>query len=468
MARLNNPAMRTLFIAFSIAALPAAAQLVRGEYPETRRSLEFHLNELASDAMGGRLPGTEQGDRAAKYIQTQFEEAGLEGLFDGEFTQLVNIPEKGILPEAGNYVNIGAVGIALRTAYWPHILSDNREVEGPLTWLGYATPSEVAKAKKGRIAVIVADIPAKKVKKLGKLASLTERIEAARRHGAQAIILLQPVNGSPKLDLLRRMRPIGMPVVTVHDLDACTNLKKKAKKSAKASIGVHVVPQTTTAPNVGAWVNRGAPETIVIGAHYDHVGWGAWGSRMPEAEGQVHNGADDNASGTSAMMELARKISHTPGFEHVNFAFLAFTGEESGLLGSREFVSRMPSKMGKVKAMVNLDMVGRLNRSDSLRVYGVHTALEFKEMLESIPAEGFYWDLRNEIFGRSDHAPFISAGIPAVFFFTGLHEDYHAPGDDIEKIDIDGLAEVVAKVDHFISLLGQAGPLSVQTPNDAR
>jgi aminopeptidase YwaD len=460
--------MRTLFIAFSIAALPAAAQLVRGEHPETRRSLEFHLNELASDAMGGRLPGTEQGDRAAKYIQAQFEEVGLAGLFGGEFTQMVNIPEKGILPEAGNYLRVGDAPLALRSAYWPHILSDNREVEGPLTWLGYGTPAEVAKAKKGRIAVIVADIPAKKAKKLGKLASLTERINAARAHGAQAIILLQPVNGRPKLDLLRRMRPIGMPVVAVHDLAACKSLKKNAKKSARAAVGVQVIPQTITAPNVGAWINRGAPETVVIGAHYDHVGWGAWGSRKPEAEGQVHNGADDNASGTSAMLELARKLSRAPGFEHVNFAFLAFTGEESGLLGSRSFVSQMPPEMGKVKAMVNLDMVGRLNRSDSLRVYGVHTAVEFREMLQAIPAEGYYWDLRDEIFARSDHAPFISAGIPAVFFFTGLHEDYHAPGDDIEKIDFEGLAEVVTKVEHFITLLGQAGSLSVQIPNDER
>ena len=152
----------------------------------------------------------------------------------------------------------------------------------------------------------------------------------------------------------------------------------------------------------------------------------------------------------------------------MNFAFLAFTGEESGLLGSRDFVARMPPEMGKVKAMVNLDMVGRLNRSDSLRVYGVHTAVEFREMLQAIPAEGYYWDLRDEIFARSDHAPFISAGIPAVFFFTGLHEDYHAPGDDIEKIDFEGLAEVVAKVEHFVTLLGQAGTLSAQMPNDER
>jgi aminopeptidase YwaD len=465
-ARLNILAMRILFIALSIAALPAAAQLVRGEYPETQRSVEQHLNALAGDDMGGRLPGTEQGARAAKYIQSQFEEAGLAGLFGGEFLQDVTIPEKGILPEAGNFLTIGETRFELRTDYWPHVLSDNREVAGNVTWMGYGTPGEIDKAKKGSIAVMIAEIPAKKAKKLGKLGSLNERIQRARAKGAKAIILLQPVQGSPKLDLLRRMRPIGMPVVSVYDASACSALKKAAKKSKLGTVGVQVVPQSITAPNVGAWVNRGAPETIVIGAHYDHVGWGAWGSRMPESEGQVHNGADDNASGTSAMLELARKLSNAPGFEHVNFAFLAFTGEESGLLGSRAFVARMPPEMGKVKAMVNLDMVGRLNRSDSLRVYGVHTAVEFREMLQSIPAEGFYWDLRSEIFARSDHAPFISAGIPAVFFFTGLHEDYHAPGDDIQKIDFEGLAEVVTKVEHFVSLLGQAGPISVQIPED--
>jgi len=421
---------------------------------------------VAADELGGRLPGTEQGDRAAKYIQARFEELALSGLFNGEYLQSVEIPVRGLLPEGGNQLNTGGVALELRTHYWPHVLSDNRSVEGKMMWLGYGTPNELKKAKKGVVAVLIATVPEKMAKKLGKAASLTERIRAARALGAQGIILLQPVNGKPTLDLLRRMRPVGMPIVTVHDLAAAKTLKKQAKKSANATLQVQVIPETTKAPNVGAWINRGAPETLIVGAHYDHVGWGEWGSRTPELAGQVHNGADDNASGTSAVLALAKHFARMPGLEQVNLAFVLFTGEESGLLGSRAMVANMPEGLGKVKAMVNLDMVGRLNRSDSLRVYGAETAVEFREMLQSIPTEAFYWDARSEIFARSDHASFIRSGIPSVFFFTGLHEDYHAPSDDIEKLDLNGIAQVVDHVSQFVTILAQSGPLSVQIKDD--
>lgn len=458
--------MRYLSIALALAALPSWGQIRRAELPELERSLSEDLNYLASDELGGRLPGTEQGDRAAKYIQARFEELALSGLFHGEYLQSVEIPVRGLLPEGGNQLSTGGVALELRTHYWPHVLSDNRSVEGKMTWLGYGTPSELKKAKKGVVAVMIATVPEKMAKKLGKAASLTERIRAARALGVQGIILLQPVNGKPTLDLLRRMRPVGMPIVTVHDLAAAKNLKKQAKKSEIATLQVQVIPETTKAPNVGAWINRGAPETVIVGAHYDHVGWGEWGSRTPELAGQVHNGADDNASGTSAVLALAKHFARMPGLEQVNLAFVLFTGEESGLLGSRAMVANMPEGMGKVKAMVNLDMVGRLNRSDSLRVYGAETAVEFREMLQSIPTEAFYWDARSEIFARSDHASFIRSGIPSVFFFTGLHEDYHAPSDDIEKLDLNGIAQVVDHVSQFVTILAQSGPLSVQIKDD--
>ncbi len=458
--------MRYLSIALALAALPSWGQIRRAELPELERSLSEDLNYLASDELGGRLPGTEQGDRAAKYIQARFEELALSGLFNGEYLQSVEIPVRGLLPEGGNQLSTGSVALELRTHYWPHVLSDNRSVEGKMTWLGYGTPNELKKAKKGVVAVMIATVPEKMAKKLGKAAILTERIRAARALGVQGIILLQPVNGKPTLDLLRRMRPVGMPIVTVHDLAAAKNLKKQAKKSEIATLHVQVIPETTKAPNVGAWINRGAPETVIVGAHYDHVGWGEWGSRTPELAGQVHNGADDNASGTSAVLALAKHFARMPGLEQVNLAFVLFTGEESGLLGSRAMVANMPEGLGKVKAMVNLDMVGRLNRSDSLRVYGAETAVEFREMLQSIPTEAFYWDARSEIFARSDHASFIRSGIPSVFFFTGLHEDYHAPSDDIEKLDLNGIAQVVDHVSQFVTILAQSGPLSVQIKDD--
>lgn len=458
-ARLTHSSlMRTLFWAFCLTSLAASAQLARHASPAVAEQLYVHERYLASDELGGRLPGSEGGAEAAAYIQNAFRQMGLSPLFDERFTQEVKIPDAAKVSSATNYMVVGKDSVRLTASFWPSTLSSNGTVAAKLAWIGYGLPAEVAALPKGSIAVFVRDLPKDAAAKAGKAGALALRVSAAQRAGAAGVIVLAPVNVAPRLDLLRRTRPVGIPVVEVHDVKWAKRLAKSAKKGKAANLATEIVAQQITAPNVGAWLDRGKPRTIVIGAHYDHVGLGAWGSRKPELAGQVHNGADDNASGTSVLLTLAQMLAKVPSLGDANLAFVAFTGEESGLLGSKEFVETIPAPLGKVTTMLNLDMVGRLNRSDSLRVYGVHTAPEFQQMLETIPADGFYWDLRNEIFARSDHAPFIQKGIPAVFFFTGLHEDYHAPGDDLEKIDLDGMAAVTEAAAAFIQLLANNAP----------
>ena len=186
-----------------------------------------------------------------------------------------------------------------------------------------------------------------------------------------------------------------------------------------------------------------ADQTLIIGAHYDHVGMGGAGSLAPWTT-EVHNGADDNASGVAAMLEVARRLAHvTAGKPRRRVLFVAFSGEESGLLGSAHYTREPRFPLENTTAMLNLDMVGRL-KGRSLQVHGVGTTPAFKTMVTEL-ADKYRIDVttRPEGTGPSDHASFNSRKIPVLHFFTGLHGDYHRPSDDVDKIDAEGMERIV-------------------------
>ncbi len=181
-------------------------------------------------------------------------------------------------------------------------------------------------------------------------------------------------------------------------------------------------------------------ESVIVGAHYDHLGLGGFGSLDPDSTGLVHNGADDNASGVAALVHIARRLSGNPPARSV--VFLAFAGEELGLLGATHYVRNPLYPLSRTRAMVNLDMVGRL-RNDRLIVYGVETASEFPALLDSLNwYAGFELHATGDGYGPSDHSAFYAAGLPVLHLFTDLHEDYHRTGDDVEKINSAGLLRV--------------------------
>lgn len=181
-------------------------------------------------------------------------------------------------------------------------------------------------------------------------------------------------------------------------------------------------------------------EVIVVGAHYDHLGTGVISSLSPELRGQVHNGADDNASGTAALLEIARQLAARPPARSV--LLIAFSGEELGLLGSSHYVRNPVIPIARTVAMLNLDMVGRL-REGRLLALGAATAAEFPAILDSLNATaGFDLRASGDGYGRSDHASFYIAKVPVIHFFTDLHEDYHRASDDAATINTDGLAQV--------------------------
>lgn len=181
-------------------------------------------------------------------------------------------------------------------------------------------------------------------------------------------------------------------------------------------------------------------EIVVVGAHYDHLGPGRFGALDPDSAGRVHNGADDNASGSSALIHIAARLAAGPPARTV--VFIAFSGEEAGLLGSDYYVKNPVFPLSRTYAMVNLDMVGRL-REDRLLVYGSATAAEFAALLDSLNATaGFDLRASGDGWGRSDHSSFYAAGKPVLHMFTDLHEDYHRASDDWDKVNADGLARV--------------------------
>jgi len=202
-----------------------------------------------------------------------------------------------------------------------------------------------------------------------------------------------------------------------------------------------VVPDSIRqANNVIGFLDNGAIYTIVIGAHYDHLGIGTQGSSHDkEPQGKIHNGADDNASGVAGLLELARYFSKNKIKEPYNFLFIAFGAEELGLLGSRYFANNPTLPLEKINFMANMDMIGRYNAQRGVGIGGYGTSDSWPTVFKDVKGSvKFFTDRAGS--GGADHASFYAKKIPVLFFHAGGHDDYHMPTDDVEKIDL--LSEV--------------------------
>jgi len=189
------------------------------------------------------------------------------------------------------------------------------------------------------------------------------------------------------------------------------------------------------------------PGAVLVGAHYDHLGHGGAGSLAPDSH-EIHNGADDNASGVAALLEVARQLASPGTHLRRDVFFVAFSGEEAGVLGSTAFTRKPPGglKLGDLVAMLNMDMVGRL-RGNQVTVLGGESAAEWQQIVPpQCDANGLLCTLSGDGYGPSDHSPFYAAGVPVLHFFTGSHEDYHKPSDDAGKINAAGGAHIASLV----------------------
>jgi hypothetical protein len=208
---------------------------------------------------------------------------------------------------------------------------------------------------------------------------------------------------------------------------------------------------TGKANNIVAFLDNKASSTIIIGAHYDHLGQGEFGnSLLANSKGQIHNGADDNASGVAGVIELARYYSNNKIKENYNFLFLCFSGEELGLYGSKYFTENSLIDLSNVNYMINMDMIGRLNeQSKSLMVHGTGTSPVWETLIKELENDRIKINTDSSGIGPSDHTSFYLKNIPVLHFFTGSHADYHKPSDDWDKINYSGQAnvlQIIAKV----------------------
>ena len=222
---------------------------------------------------------------------------------------------------------------------------------------------------------------------------------------------------------------------------------------------------TITGNNVIGFIDNKAKNTVIIGAHYDHLGFGGDGSLYRDSIKKVHNGADDNASGVAVLLNLASKLKEKN--TNNNYLFIAFSGEEMGLLGSNYFVKNPTIDTKAVSYMINMDMVGRLKKDSTLAVYGTGTSPIFKQTLKS-HNNNFKLIQKESGVGPSDHTSFYLADIPVLHFFTGQHEDYHKPGDDSEKLNYQGMETISTYIFNIISDLNDNGKLAFRkTKNES-
>lgn len=196
---------------------------------------------------------------------------------------------------------------------------------------------------------------------------------------------------------------------------------------------------TITGTNVIGFMDNNAETTIVIGAHYDHLGMGGEGSLYRGETKAIHNGADDNASGVAVMLNLVKELQNKN--THNNYLFISFSGEELGLLGSNYFVKNPTINLENINYMINMDMVGRLNEEKVLAVFGVGTSPIFSQTLFSNKTDFSITEKESGV-GPSDHTSFYLMDLPVLHFFTGQHEDYHKPSDDIEKLNFEGMEDI--------------------------
>jgi len=442
------------------------------------------VKTLAAPELEGRASGTPGAERAARHIAAEMQRAGLTpGGDQATWEQAFTVPT-GIKLGDGNALRIlapPARALTLAREFVPLTMSADGAWEGDVVFAGFGiTAPDVGWDDyggldvRGRLVLVLEGEPRRgdaagpfRRPDAYHYAERSHKVINAREHGAAGVLLvahpdragdaLPPLTGLGQpwsifaLAVSRAgadalLAPAGVTLAAAAAaIEAGPAPKSFAVAGARVALRVALVRERGRAANViGVLPGRDArrrDETVVIGAHYDHLGRGGEGSLAPDALGAVHPGADDNASGVAAVLGLARAFAAAGGAART-LVFVAFAGEEMGLLGSTQYVRRPARPLDRTVLMVNLDMVGRL-RERTLYVGGVDGGAGLRELVAA-QAGGLTLALRGDPFGPSDHTAFYAAGRPVLFLFTGAHADYHRPSDTWDRINGAGLAEVTA------------------------
>ncbi len=450
-------------------------------------SPQRYLNDvkvLAAPDMEGRGAGTKGIGRAAHYIEKQFKGLGLEPAGNRSFEQPFTVTTGAKLKGKNDLiVRIGSVEKKLKLGedYVPLSFSSVGSVSGPVVFAGYgATADEFGYDDyahldvKDKIVVVLRYEPEKFEEKSGQgrtqHSHLITKAINARNHGAKAVILVNGKMAPNEEDLLLKFgslagpRDVGIPMVQAKNAVVESWFKEAGKSLAdsqkeidgdlkprsfalpdtvRVSLAVDIETLHATVNNVLAYLPGKTNQYIIIGAHYDHLGHGNASSLAPSEIGKIHPGADDNASGTAGVLELARIFARRGERMQRGILFMTFAGEELGLLGSADWVKEPTRPLGDAVAMINMDMIGRI-RDNKVYVGGVGTGTTFKPLLEKLAAKyDFKLAYSAGGFSASDHTSFVVKSVPSLFFFSGLHADYHKPSDTWEKIDPNAAARLL-------------------------
>lgn len=412
------------------------------------KRLKKHVYYLASDRLEGRLPGTAGAEAAARYIARQFKKAGLKPAGDSLWYQYFELPVSPTEYKVSVTYN-GKPWHDFKGFALPYTASGT--ASGQVYYM--AQPDTVSRLSLTGMVLAVELKPVATAQAHKGHPDYLDMLRFAQRKGAVALVYVdnhavQPGFGEFKLN--DKFFRSDIPCVF-----AGAGLSK-ALADGGGELGLSVQrPTPVRSANVIGFLDHGAPTTVVIGAHYDHLGRQHPGSRS-EAPGEIHNGADDNASGTAGLLELARELKK-PMFRNNNYLFIAFTGEESGLLGSAWFTRSPLFQKYTFNYMLNMDMIGRLQ--SQLAVSGVGTSPVWGNNLNAIRTEGFAIKTSASGVGPSDHTSFYYKNIPVLHFFTGLHEDYHKPTDDADKLNYAGMRHVLNVMLELIRALDSQGRL---------
>lgn len=463
--------VRALTAAAAVFLLPpslVAAQScpARGALTDGLDGVLADVRYLAADELEGREVGSEGEHCAGDYLVGRFSELGLApGGEDGIYFQTFQI-RRGAELGPGNQLVIGGRSYDLGEEWTPLGFSASSSVEGEPIYAGQLVSSpgnpedEFAHTDLTDRLVVVEWGDPDDPHSLSIRADPHFKATVAAGRGAAGVLVLAPEGiALPGLNGETRSR-LEIPVGIVSG-EAAATVREALDRGGIARLETDVRVTTADARNVVALIPGASPalgqEVIVVGAHYDHLGMGGEGSLSPD-ETAVHNGADDNASGTAALLQIASGLMAGPPPDR-SVLFIAFTGEERGLWGSAHFVAEPTVDLENVVAMLNLDMVGRVV-DDQITVFGVGTAREWDEIVDGANAEmanPLIVSTAPDGYGPSDHSSFYGQGIPVLHFFSNTHEDYHRPSDDWEKINVGGLERVSGLAAGIVRRLASGG-----------
>jgi len=456
------------------------------------------IKSLASPEREGRGAGTKGLTRSEHLIEQRYKGLGLRPAGVNGYAQPFKVVT-GARLKSDNHFIVETAGskkeIKIDQDFVPYSFSASGEVGAPLIFAGYgATADEFHYDDyadldvKDKIVVVLRYEPSGFAEKSGnhgltQHSQLITKAINARNHGAKAVVVLNGKLGDGDEDLLSRFgsvsgpESVGIVMAQVKNSVAESWFQSTGKSlqevqgqinstSKPASFAfpdtlhlwLHIDIETTraTVNNVLAWLPGQTDEYVMIGAHYDHLGRGNFDSLAPSQIGQVHPGADDNASGTAGVLELARLLARRGGQLKRSILFMNFAGEELGLLGSAAWVKDPTRPLAKAVAMINMDMIGRI-KDDKVYIGGVGTGSSFKSVLEQAQKDAsFKIEYSAGGYSSSDHTSFVTKKIPVLFFFSGLHSDYHKPSDTWDKINAPSAARLLDMVGNVAVQLADA------------